>query len=294
MSAKLQASSAKVFAERASNIFEPFPLGEFAAELSGLDLSVPIDDITAQELRSALARFQVLVFRDQALSPAAQEELTHHFGAFEPGVSRRPRAHQVQGHPDILYLSNQPGSVTADYGNAWHSDGLHYAKTPHGTTLLHCIACPTGVGETWFANQYAAYAALPADVREKLEGASWYLPNVLHSEVPPGRGLCQPIVRTHPTTGKRFIFCSPAARQLRGMTKTESEELLYVVRACQTLESNIYRHAWRPGDVVIWENCTLLHRRAAPVSFELHGLRAMHRSATAGNFSAVECEAAEA
>ncbi|QGH65235.1 hypothetical protein GHV42_05370 [Xanthomonas oryzae pv. oryzicola] len=278
---------------RCSSFFEASPLGDFGAELSGIDLSAPISSGIAQELRSALARFQVLVFRNQSLNPSAQEELTRCFGEFELSVSRRPQAHQIPGHPNILYLSNQPGSVTVDYGKAWHSDGLHYARTPHGATLLYCIACPTGEGQTWFANQYAAHAALPENVRQKLGDASWYLPDVLHSEVPHGRGLSQPIIRTHPETGNRFIFCSPAARQLRGMTRAESEELLKVVHASQTLEANIYRHAWKPGELVVWENCTLLHRRAAPVSFELHGLRAMHRSATTGKFSAVECEAAE-
>lgn len=294
MPVNVQTSSANTFAEGAASRLDAPLIGDFSAELSSIDLRDPIDDRTAQELRSALSRFQVLVFRNQSLSPAAQERLTRCFGDFEPGVSRRPQAHQIPGHPNILYLSNQPGSATADYGKAWHSDGLHYARIPHGATLLHCIACPVGMGGTWFANQYAAYEALPQDVRQKVDGASWYLPNVLHSEVPPGRGLCHPLIRKHPETGRRFIFCSPAARQLRGMTRIESEELLCVVHGCQVLDRNVYRHSWRAGDVVIWENCTLLHRRAGPVSFKEHGLRAMHRSATAGTFPAMVCEATEA
>jgi len=283
-----------VFANLVSSCLDTSLPGNFAAELSGIDLGKPIDGRTAQKLRGALAQFQVLVFRNQLLDPAEQARLTRCFGEFEPGVSRRPQAHQIPGHPDILYLSNRPGSATSQYGMAWHSDGLHYARTPHGTTLLHCIACPEGVGDTWFANQYAAYETLPHELRLMIEGVSWYLPNVFHSEVPPGRGLSQPLIRSHPETGRKFIFCSPAARQLRGMTRIESEEILSIVHTCQVRDDNIYRHAWRPGDIVIWENCTLLHRRAGPVDFETQGLRAMHRSATAGTFSAMECEAADA
>ncbi|MFL8014146.1 TauD/TfdA dioxygenase family protein, partial [Xanthomonas vasicola] len=75
---------------RCSSFFEASPLGDFGAELSGIDLSAPISSGIAQELRSALARFQVLVFRNQSLNPSAQEELTRCFGDFELSVSRRP------------------------------------------------------------------------------------------------------------------------------------------------------------------------------------------------------------
>jgi taurine dioxygenase len=202
-------------------------------------------------------------------------------------------AHQVPEHPDILYVSNKPDSPTLDYGMAWHSDGLAYAKVPHGVTMLHCIACPPGAGDTLFANQYQAYEAMSETLREILKGLYWYLPRIPYSEVPPGKGLAQPMVRTHSQTGREFIFCSPSACQIRGMTRYESAGILKVVHEYQVLDEFVYRHIWRPLDVVLWENCTILHNRADVVNFATQGLRAMHRSATSGTFEAIQCEAAE-
>jgi taurine dioxygenase len=265
-------------------------LGSFGAEISGLDLHQPIDDRTAHHLRLALAEFQVLVFRGLSLSSAEQSRFTRCFGDLEPGLARRPESHRVPNHPEILYLSNKPGSQTSDYGMGWHSDGLAYARVPHGITMLHCIACPQNSGGTKFANQYAAYAAMPEQVRASLHGLYWYLPSIPFSEVPPGKQLAQPIVRTHPTTGRNFLFCAPAARRIRGMTDSESERILALVREYQWREGLVYHHAWRERDVVVWENCALLHSRADVVDFETQGLRAMHRSATVGSFAAIECE----
>lgn len=287
--------------------FEVIPFGEFGAEVAGIDLKRPVDGETAHRLRMVLAKFQILVFRKQTLSPAEQVRFTRCFGNLEPGIARRPEAHQVPEHPDILYISNKPGSPTLDYGSAWHSDGLAYARRPHGVTMLHCIACPPGVGDTLFANQYQAYGAMSEGLRNILKGLYWHLPRasrnlprkprhlprISYSEIPTGRGLAQPMVRTHSETGRTFLFCSPSARQIRGMTRYESRGILKLVHEYQVREAFVYRHAWRELDVVVWENCTLLHHRADVVDFATQGLRAMHRSATSGSFEAIECEAAE-
>lgn len=273
--------------------FELAPLERFGAQVSGLDLRQPIGESVAAQLRQALAEHQILIVRGQSLPPAEQTRFARCFGEDEPGIARRPAAHQVPGHPNILYLSNRPGSPTNEYGVAWHSDGLAYARVPHGATLLHCIACPPEVGATLFASQYLAYEAMPADLRRRLRDLYWYLPPIAFSEVPPGRGLAQPMVRAHPVTGREFLFCSPGAQRIRGLSRQDSEELLRIVHDYQVRERWVYRHRWRELDVVLWENCALLHNRDDVVDFERHGLRAMHRSATCGNFAAIECEAAQ-
>lgn len=273
--------------------FEISPLGGFGAQISGIDFKKPIDEETAHYLRIVLATFQLLLFRKQTLSPVDQARFTRCFGNLEPGIARRPEVHQVPGHPDILYISNEPDSPTSDYGSAWHSDGLAYARVPHGLTMLHCIACPPAVGHTLFANQYQAYGAMSEVLRSTLKGLYWHLPRMPYSEIPTGKGLAQPMVRTHSETGREFIFCAPGARQIRGMTRHESAGILQLVHEYQVRDEFVYRHTWRELDVVVWENCTLLHSRADVVDFEKQGLRAMHRSATSGSFEAIECEAAE-
>ena len=267
-------------------------MGRFGAIVEGVDLREPADGRAVRQLRDALAAFQLLLFRGQDISPHDQLRLTGYFGDLEPGIARRPGNHQVDGYPDLLHVRNAPGSPTLDYGSAWHSDGLAYAKTPHGATVLRCIACPPGAGDTLFANQYGAYNTVPETLRESLDGFRWYLPSIAHSEIPVGRGLTQPIFRTHPETKRRFVFLSPQASQIRGMTHAESSRVLDVMHRCQVREEVIYRHAWQPGDVLVWENCALLHNRADAVDFATQGLRAMHRSATSGQFEAKECESA--
>lgn len=273
--------------------FEVIPLGKFGAEVTGIDLKKPVDEETAHYLRVVLAKFQFLLFRRQTFSPADQIRLTRCFGNLEPGIARRPEGHQVPGHPHILYLSNEPDSPTLSYGTAWHSDGLAYARVPHGVTMLHCIACPPGAGDTLYANQYEAYGAMSESLRKTLKDLYWYLPPIPYSEIPAGKGLAQPMVRTHSETGREFLFCSPSACQIRGMTRNESAAILKLVHEYQVRDEFVYRHAWRELDVVVWENCTLLHNRADEVDFATQGLRAMHRSATSGSFEAIECEAAE-
>src|ERR1700761_1134794 len=140
--------------------FRVAPIGRFGAEVDGLDLGKPVEGETARHLRIALAKFQILVFRKQTCSPGGQIRLTRCFGDLEPGIALRPEGHQLPAYPDILYLSNKPGSPTLGYGSAWHSDGLAYARVPHGVTVLHCLACPPGVGDTLFADQYEAYGAM--------------------------------------------------------------------------------------------------------------------------------------
>ena len=269
------------------------PLGRFGAEVRGIDLGRPLSDASDGALRALLARYQILLFRRQIITPNDQLRFTRIFGLPEPGLERRPTDHKLPNHHDILYLSNAAGSATSDYGLGWHSDGLAYARVPHGVTVLQCKACPPDSGATLFANQYAAFDRLGEELQRTIAGLYWQLPSIPFSEVPAGRGLAQPMVREHPMTGGRFLFCAPAARQICGWSHSDSAELLRSIHAHQTHADCLYRHDWVPGDVLIWENRTLLHTRAGKVDPVTQGLRVMHRTATLGDFEAVACEAAE-
>jgi taurine dioxygenase len=271
--------------------FSVVSLGAFGAEIAGLDLN-RVTEAHTNHLPAILARFQILVFRRQNLTPESQIRVTRCFGALETGIARRAESHKVPGHPDLLYLSNVTNSQTSNYGMGWHSDGLAYARTPHGVTVLYCIDCPPDVGGTLFASQYLAYGALSVGFQRLTSDLYWHLPDIPFSEIPPKRGLAQPLVRVHSRTRKAFLFCSPASQQILGMTRQESAGILDVVHRIQVREEFVYHHAWRQSDVVIWENSTLLHTRADVVDVK-RGLRAMHRSATAGDYEAIDCEAAE-
>jgi alpha-ketoglutarate-dependent taurine dioxygenase len=277
---------------RKSVPFDITPIGLFGAVIEGLDLSELAGAGTVRQLRRALATFQLLLFRGQVISPRDQLRLTEYFGNLESGIARRPTAHQVEGYPDLLYIRNTPDSPTLDYGSAWHSDGLAYTRIPHGATVLRCIDCPADAGDTLFANQYEAYDAVPEHLRESLDGLYWYLPPIDYSEVPDGKGLVQPLFRMHPETRRNYIYHAPQACQIRGMGHADSKRITDVIRRCQVREDLVYHHSWQPQDVLVWENCTLLHKRADTVDFATQGLRALHRSATSGQWEATECEAA--
>lgn len=269
------------------------PLAPFGAEIVGVDLKEAIEPSLASLLRLALGRYQVLVLRNQFLEPAHQEALTRALGNLEPSIASRPMSHKVGGFSNVLRLSNEPGSPTVDYGTNWHSDGLHYAIVPHGATVLACVECPNGRAETWFADQYAAYQRLPESLQSRAFALRWILPDVLHSEVPRGRSYCQPLARVHGLTNRPYLYCTPVARRILGLSDALSDEILDCVRTSQISENNVYRHVWRSGDVVVWENATLLHKRGDAADFSDHGPRVMHRSVTQGEFAATDCSAHE-
>lgn len=177
----------------------------------------------------------------------------------------------------------------------------HSALLPTDSLTLGCpvvlrcfTASPAHRGRviTLYANQYAAYGAMSESLRNILAGLYWHLPRIPYSEIPAGKGLIQPTVRPHPETGRKLLFCPPSDCQIRGVTRYESARILKLVHEYQVRDEFVYRHAWGEPDVVVRENCTLLHNRADVVDFATQGLRATHRSATSGSFGAVEREAA--
>lgn len=151
-----------------------------------------LDAASAVRLLDLVARYQILVFRDQAIDPATQLRFTRLFGDPEPSILRRPATHQVDGFPGILRLHNAQGSPTLNYGQSWHSDGLAYARVPHGVTVLSCKACPAGVGDTLFASQILAHAAMPEALRVTINDLRWLLPPMPFSEVPSGKAYTHP------------------------------------------------------------------------------------------------------
>lgn len=262
----------------------------FGAQVMGFNVSKSLEAASIARIRELLAHYQILVFRDHAITPAMQRWFTRLFGDQEPGITRRPAGHQVEGFPGVLRLSNAPGSQTISYGQSWHSDGLAYARVPHGVTILSCKACPNSMGDTLFASQALAHAAMPVELRKAIADMQWLLPPMPFSEVPPGKALVQPMVRRHKLTSKEFVFCAPNARRILGLSEAQSAPVLACVRRYQLAQDYQYRHCWQPNDLVVWENCALLHARADVVEYQGQGLREMHRTATAGSYAAMQIE----
>lgn len=258
--------------------FEIRPLpGPLGAEVLGLDLSQPLSDPGFRRLHRAHLEHHVLVFRDQhALTPAQQVALSARFGPLQRHVLKQ---FALARHPEVLVVSNivEDGRPIGlgDAGHFWHSD-LSYKPRPSLGSFLHAQELPAEGGDTLFANQHLAYETLPEALRQAVAGRwaeHWYLaryaelqqrspwrPNLTPeqiAEVPPA---AHPVVRTHPETGRPALFVSEHfTTRVLDLPEEQSRALLDALFRHSTQPELVYRHRWRAGDLVFWDNRSVLH-----------------------------------
>jgi taurine dioxygenase len=282
------------------------------AEISGIDLSKPLDDATFAQVAEAFFDNEVAFFRNQKLTPEQQVAFTRRFGTLEQHVRKESR---LASHPEILIISNvldESGRAigSQDAGRFWHSD-LSYKKEPSMLSALYALEVPVKggktLGDTSFASTIAAYDALPEDMKQRLErfrnvhsyryyreknigaqkeeqarGGRIVEEHVLSEEqlksVP---DVETPIVRTHPVTGRKGLFVNEAhTSHIAGMPKEESEKLLSQLYRHIVQPQFIYTHTWRPGDLLMWDNCAVQHK--ATFDYDLPLRRLMHRTTVRG------------
>jgi len=270
---------------------------DFGLEIEGLDLARPIDDATFARVRQAFAEAGVVLIRGQAhISPADHVAFARRFGPLEEHVLGQ---FLLPGHPEIFVVSNivENGRHIGAHGGAkqYHSD-LAYLAEPSLGSVFRCIECPETGGETAFVSMAAAYDALPASLRRRLDGLdavydyAWSYDRRLaalrgplspeqRAKTPP---LSHPAVRAHPETGRPALFLSDIwVRRFEGLDEAESRLILDDVMAVATRSTAEYVHAWRPGDIVMWDNRSTMHR-ACPFD-EANARRLMHRATVTGD-----------
>jgi taurine dioxygenase len=249
------------------------------AEVIGLDLAKPLSDDDFARIHRAHLDHHVLVFRDMAITPDQQIAFSRRFGPLQIHVLNQ---FQLGGHPEILVISNikQGGKPIGlgDAGAYWHSDLSYMAKPSLGSMLL-AQELPSEGGDTLFANQHRAWDALPARLKKAVEGKRaehWYLckyaelqarnpwrPNLTQAQIDAVKPVAQPIVRTHPETGRKGLFVSEHfTTRILDLPDDESHALLDELFAHSTQPDFVYRHAWQPGDMVFWDNRSLMHLAA--------------------------------
>jgi taurine dioxygenase len=247
------------------------------AEVVGLDLSDTLEDADFARVRRAFDEHSVLVFRDQQrLAPEQQIAFSRRFGPLEIHVQER---FLLRGHPEILVVSNvfengQPIGLV-DAGHYWHSD-LSYMAEPSLGSMLHAQELPAEGGDTLFLGMHAAYDALDAAMKARiapLDAEHSYLARnkkqadgnpyrpqldqMAAAKVPP---VVHPMVRVHPGTGRPALFISEGfTTRVIGLPEEESRALLARLFAHMTEPRFIYRHRWRPHDLVFWDNRATLH-----------------------------------
>jgi taurine dioxygenase len=245
------------------------------AEVLGIDLSQDQDAETVAALNRAWLDNLVLLFRGQALTPQRLTEITGMFGTL--GALARPKQYRTSGHdslPDgIMLISNirengEPIGALPDGEMMFHHDMLH-AEVPHKATMLYAVEIPSTGGDTLFANGYAAYETLPADVRAPLEGRkAFHHYNYGSTQKGDSRGTpafaesVHPVFRTHDDTGRKAVYVNRLMTEgIVDMDAGQSSRLLEAVFDHSERPEFVYAHRWQVGDLLLWDNRCSMHAR---------------------------------
>ena len=256
----------------------------FVGEVSGIDISKPLDRATVAALNAAIDRYAVLVVPGQTLDDERQMAFARNFGELElprsgaANVKRRLR-------PEIADISNldaenqvrcrdDPRRFDQLGNRLWHTDGS-FRRIPAALSMLYAHRVPgpspKGNGETEFADMRAAYDALSEQQKEDIAGLvalhdiAWSRGQLGFSELLFGEKQVLPpvpqrIVRTHPGSKRKVLYVAAHASEIVGMPVPEGRLLLRELIEHATQREFVYRHEWRVGDLVIWDNRATMHR----------------------------------
>lgn len=267
--------------------------GALGAELSGVDLSRPLDKAAAAEIRRLFLEHQVIFFRDQPLAPAQYMAFAQAFG--EP--VEYPLVKGLEGFPKIIEVKKLEHERAA-FGAIWHTDTAYLERPPMASMLLAREIPPYG-GDTLFASMTAAYDALSAGMKRMLEGlkavnsstkadASKTREDRIKSsgteEARREFTAEHPVVRTHPETGRKALYVNRGHTvRFAGMTEDESRPLLEFLYQHAINPEFTCRFSWQVGSIAFWDNRCAQHN---PVN-DYHGFRrVMHRITLAGDVPA--------
>jgi taurine dioxygenase len=247
---------------------------QIGVEVTGVDIKT-LDDAGFAPIYQAWLDYNVLVVRDQQLEIPDFLQYSRRFGPVVPHPSKSTRHPEF---PEITMLGinkfDAGGKLNlAIYrrgAEGWHTDGA-YNQQPFKATQLHALAVPIRGGDTLFANGYAAYEALPQRLKERLErveGAFTYggrrgPSQLLNEEDRDWKPVFHSIIRTHPETGRKSLYFDPGKIvSIVGAAPEESDALIEELTGCMIQPEAEYRHRWRKGDVVIWDNRCSYHKAA--------------------------------
>lgn len=274
-----------------------------AAEVTGLDCAKPLSSEQLADLKQAFRDYPILAIRGQALTARQLGVFSRQFGPLE---SQDQKDYTHPDDEDVLILSNEirpDGTAVGivDAGDFWHSDSSHH-EDPCQATILFSVRNPSRGGDTEFCNMYMVYDALPDDLKRQVEGryaihhvSKTKNPRVTISPDRPGAKdyyerrateVCevrQPMVRTHPETGRQALFISPRFTiGIADMDDAEAQALLDRLFATYVRERRFqYRHKWQDGDLVMWDNRCLNHRACG--GYGLPDIRRMYRTTIVGD-----------
>jgi taurine dioxygenase len=269
------------------------------------DLSQPIDDQAFGEIERLFHDNIVVFFRDQRLSEEQHIAFSRRFGELEVHIVKK---YLLPGYPEILLISNVKNAAgehigLADAGFTWHTD-TSYRERPSRSSLLYAKEVPhrdgKPLGDTIFSNCVAAYEALPETMKRRLAGSKAVhrysmrrrvddspRPKLTAAQLAETPDIAHPIVRTHPYTGRKALYITagecigillPNGEQ---MPEDEAVDLIAELDAHCIRPEFCYRHRWRIGDLVMWDNASAMH--LAICDYALPERRLMHRTTVIGS-----------
>lgn len=260
--------------------------GALGAEVSGLDLSEPLDEIRAKELYHAWMQHQVLFLRDQDVTIDQHKAFARLFGELHVHPVLQPLADQ--GHPEIVVLhSNAKMRFVA---SGWHSD-VTFEKCPPMGSILHGVVVPDRGGDTMWASMYAAYENL-SDAMQRLlssleavhDGGGFKAiakNEDQRKDLESRQTANHPVIRTHPETGRKGIFVNSAfTKKIVGMKPAESRALLDFLWEHVGQPEHTCRLRWRPNTIAMWDNRCTQHR---VIPDNIDAERRMHRVTLLGD-----------
>lgn len=250
-------------------------LGPIGAEIVGVDLKT-MDEATFGRIYRTWLDCNVICVRDQELGIEDYLAYSRRFGSVSPHPAKSTR------HPDypeitLLGINKFRPDGTLDKeiyrrgGEGFHTDGS-YEKVPFKATQLYAIAIPSTGGDTHFSSAYAAYDELPQRLRHRLEGqygafkygGRMQANLLLNEEDRNAKPVRHPLIRVHPETGRTLLYFDQGKiLRIEGLEDEESDAIIEEMRAYMVQPPCQYRHQWRKGDVVIWDNRCSYHKAAA-------------------------------
>jgi taurine dioxygenase len=267
--------------------------GVCGARVTGVDLSQALKPEIVAAIRAGWLEHHVLAFPDQQIGDDDLERFTLAFGGFGEDPFFAP----IAGRQHIAAIRREADEHTPLFAENWHTDWSFQSHPPAGTCLMAVDIPPTG-GDTLFANQHAAWEALPATRQQQLtdlvavhSARLAYAPDGSYGAKDAGRSMDirpgeaamavqnHPLIQTHPETGRRGFYSTLGyIIGIEGMAQDAAIPLLMELQQWQGDERFVYAQKWEPGMLVMWDNRSLLHR--ATGSYEGHR-RELHRTTIA-------------
>lgn len=275
--------------------FELHPLDPIGVELRGLDLARELDEDSFAALRRTIVDYGLVVLRDQHLTPARHVALGRRFGVPERGAFN-----EETPDPDLILLTNRgrDGRILPEddvrmrlvlINEGWHTDSS-FRPLPATFSLFSAVVVPPVGGDTFFASLDRAWRALPPDEQRGLRGlvglhdyqkafrrfGSTLAGNPIF-DLPVVR---HPLVRRHPETGATMLYTSEHVLGIEGLPDEAAQPILARLIRVATAPERVYRHHYRVGDLLIWDNRSMLHRAQG---FDRDHVRVMHHVRIAGS-----------